>query len=71
LYEEVASQKAKLMADMQGLIQIVEDDRKRQIEEFAKAYHREHIVVYHENPLSMPQTIEKDRPRYGLRLYND
>ena len=28
-YEGVASQKAKLMADMQGLLQIVEEDRQR------------------------------------------
>ncbi len=28
-YEDVASQKAKLMADMQGLLQIVEEDKQR------------------------------------------
>ena len=44
-------QKVKLMADMQGLLQIVEDDKNRQIEEFAKAYLREHIILNHENPL--------------------
>jgi len=46
-YEDVAAQKSKLIADMQGLIQIVEDDRKRQIEDFAKAYLKEHIILYH------------------------
>jgi len=28
-YEDVAAQKAKMMADMQGLLQIVEEDKKR------------------------------------------
>ena len=53
-YESVASQKAKLMADMQALLQIVEEDKQRQIEEVANAYYLEHVVVNYENPLSMP-----------------
>ena len=53
-YEEIVAQKAKLIADMQGLLQIFEDNKKRQLEEFAKAYLREHIIIHHENPLSLP-----------------
>ncbi len=41
------------MADMQGLLQIVEEDKQRQIEEVANAYYLEHVVVNYENPLSM------------------
>lgn len=59
------------MADLQGLLQIVEDEKQRLIEDVANAYYLEHVVVNYENPLSMPQTNKKDRPRFGLRFINE
>jgi hypothetical protein len=31
---------------MQSLIEVIEQDKKRQMEEFGKAYRQEHITMY-------------------------
>lgn len=56
---------------MQSLIEVIEQDKKRQMEEFGKAYRQEHITMYQENPLSTPRKPTHDRPRYGLRVMTE